>query len=120
KGKGVAVFRLPIGADALGRKVRTLVDREVLASDSRTRQLGAELHALLLKPLAERLAGKDLVIVPDGVLWELPFELLVEGASADDEGKYLVETRRLRYATSMTALHFLGLWEKKRGEPKQA
>src|SRR5262249_17011915 len=43
RGQGVAVVRLP-GSDVLGPKVRTLVDAEVLKSDSRCRRLGAELH----------------------------------------------------------------------------
>src|SRR5207248_9561391 len=84
KGQGVAVVKLP-GAAVLAGKVRTLVDRELLQSDSRTRQRGAELHELLLKPLAQHIGGKDLVLVPDGVLWELPFELLVEGRTEADE-----------------------------------
>jgi hypothetical protein len=98
------VVKLP-GSAVLAGKVRTLVDREVLQSDSRCRQLGAELHDLLLKPLAQRIGGKDLVIVPDGVLWELPFELLVEGCTEEDDGKCLIEGRQVRYTPSLTVLH---------------
>ncbi len=119
KGKGVAVVPLP-GAQVLAGKVRTLVDREVLKSDSRTRCLGAELHDLLFKPLAKHIGGKNLVLVPDGVLWELPFELLVEGRAEEDEGKYLIESRQIRYSPSLTVLHLIGQWEEKRTVPREA
>ncbi len=118
KGQGVAVVRLP-GADVLGPKVRALTDPEVLKSDSRCRRLGAELHDLLLRPLAEHVAGKDLVLVPDGLLWELPFELLVEGRPGESDGKYLIEGRRVRYAPSLTVLHLTDLWEKTRQSPTE-
>jgi CHAT domain-containing protein len=118
RGRGLAIFRLP-DRQLLRQKVRTLVDREVLRSDSRTRRLGAELHRRLLGPLADRIKGKDLVILPDEVLWELPFELLVEGAGPDSAGRYLIETRRIRYAPSMTALHLIAQWERKRQQPTE-
>jgi CHAT domain-containing protein/Flp pilus assembly protein TadD len=118
KGEGVAVVWLP-GSDVLGSKVRTLVDAEVLKSDSRCRELGAELFDLLLKPLAPYIQGKDLVLVPDGALWELPFELLVEGRTAERDGRYLIETRQLRYTPRMTVLHLTGLWEQTRKAPPE-
>ena len=115
---GVALVKLP-GADVLGPKVRTLVDAEVLKSDSRCRRLGAELYALLLKPLEKHLRGKDLVLAPDGVLWELPFELLVEGRTAESDGRYLIEGRQVRYTPSMSVLHLDCAWEKKRKLPTE-
>jgi CHAT domain-containing protein/tetratricopeptide (TPR) repeat protein len=118
KGQGVAVVPLP-GSDVLGPKVRTLVDDEVLKSDSRCRELGAELYDLLLRPLVAHVRGKDLVLVPDGVLWELPFELLVEGRTAEDDGKYLIESRLVRYTPSLTVLHLIGQWEEKREAPTE-
>ena len=111
--EGVAIVPLP-GSDVLGRMVRTLVDPRVLKSDSRCRALGAQLFDLLLKPLAPHIRGKDLVLAPDGVLWEFPFELLVEGRTEDSEGRYLIETRQVRYTPSMTVLHLIDLWEKTR------
>jgi CHAT domain-containing protein/tetratricopeptide (TPR) repeat protein len=114
--KGVAVFELP-GTDAFDDLVGTLSDRDVLRSDRDARELGARLHSLLLGPLAERLQGKDLLIVPDGVLWQLPFELLVE-KDKHGRGRYLVENRKVRYAQSLTTLHVVGLWEKDPKRPK--
>ena len=80
----------------------------------------AELYALLLKPLEQHLRGKDLVLAPDGMLWTLPFELLVEGRTPEDEGKYLAQTRKTRYTPSLTVLHLIRLWEKTRPTPPES
>lgn len=59
-----------------------------------------ELYRLLLKPAAAQLAGKtNLIVVPDGPLWDLPFQ-----AMQIAPGKYLVETAAVSYAPSLTAL----------------
>ena len=59
-----------------------------------------ELYDLLLKPAQGQLAGKtNLIIVPDGPLWDLPFQAL-----QNDKGRYLVEKPAVSYAPSLTAL----------------
>jgi CHAT domain-containing protein len=59
-----------------------------------------ELYHLLLGPAEAELKGKtDIVVVPDGVLWGLPFQALQDGS-----GKYLVEKAAVSYAPSLTAL----------------
>jgi tetratricopeptide (TPR) repeat protein len=70
--QGLAVYVLP-GRDALADAVAALVDPETLALPARVRDLGTELYRQLVAPLAGRLRGKDLVIVPDGPLGYLPF-----------------------------------------------
>jgi CHAT domain-containing protein/tetratricopeptide (TPR) repeat protein len=107
---GLAVYRLP-PADEIAAKVAPLTDPDTLALPARSRSLGARLHDLLLGPLADRLKGKDLVIVPDGPLCTLPFELLVEGAEHGHGGRYLVEGHRIRYAPSLTALYGVRQWQ---------
>jgi CHAT domain-containing protein len=62
----------------------------------------------------ELVRGKSLVIVPDGPLGLLPFEAL-----RDASGKFLIETHRIRYAPSMTALHLNRIWETKRRRPSR-
>lgn len=58
------------------------------------------LYDLLLSPVEKQLAGKtNLIIVPDGPLWDLPFQALM-----DDKGKYLIEKAAVSYAPSLTAL----------------
>lgn len=59
-----------------------------------------ELYDLLLKPVEKVLEGKtNIIIVPDGPLWDLPFQALI-----DEKGKYLVEKAAISYAPSLTAL----------------
>lgn len=75
--------------------------RETLAKGSPGfRPMASELYDLLLKPAAAQLQGRTaLVIVPDGALWELPFQAL---QPAPD--RYLLEDCAIAYAPSLTAL----------------
>ncbi|MGH9936350.1 MAG: CHAT domain-containing protein, partial [Blastocatellia bacterium] len=59
-----------------------------------------ELYDLLLKPAQEQLAArKHLVIAPDAVLWNLPFQAL-----RTEDDRYLIENYAVSYAPSLTAL----------------
>jgi tetratricopeptide (TPR) repeat protein len=107
KAQGLAIYALP-GRDAIADGVTPLVDPDTLALPARVRGLGTELYSQLLAPLAGRLRGKDLVIVPDGPLGYMPFELLVE--EMDGGSRFLVEGHRIRYAPSLTALHLDRQW----------
>jgi CHAT domain-containing protein/lipopolysaccharide biosynthesis regulator YciM len=105
--KALAIYSLPRGEE-IGDLVNGLTDLETLALPARARTLGRGGYEQLLRPVAERIKGKDLVIVPGESLCYLPFELLVE------DGKYLIENHRIRYAPSMTALHMMRQWQDKR------
>jgi len=59
-----------------------------------------ELYDLLLKPAAAELLGKSrLVIVPDGSLWELPFQAL-----QTPRDRYLIDDHAIFYTPSLTVL----------------
>jgi CHAT domain-containing protein len=61
---------------------------------------GRELFDLLLKPASEQLDDRQSwTIVPDSLLWQIPFQAL---QSAD--ARYLVESHAISYASSLTAL----------------
>jgi CHAT domain-containing protein len=63
-------------------------------------ELAGELYELLLKPAEDQIALKTrLVIVPDGLLWRLPFEALQPA-----EDHYLVDQAQVSYAPSLSAL----------------
>jgi tetratricopeptide (TPR) repeat protein/CHAT domain-containing protein len=114
KAGGVAVYRLP-PAEALSGTVTALTDTEsTLPLPARVRELGAQAYAQLLAPLAGRIKGKDLVIVPGGALAYLPFELLIEGTDPQGNPQYLVQNHRIRYAPSLTVLHLVRQWQAKR------
>src|SRR5262249_34614785 len=101
-------------ATELADLVAALTDRDCLTLPARLRCAGAEIYQALLGPLKERIKGKDLVLVPGGPLCQLPFELLIE------DGKYLIENHRIRYAASLTALYLGRQWDKTRTPPKQS
>ena len=62
--------------------------------------LAGPLYDSLLKPArAQLLLKTTLVIVPDGVLWELPFQALMPA-----RGRYLIEDCAVSYAPSLTVL----------------
>ena len=93
------VYTLNITRTELGKRVaafrQQLAGRDIL--------FGAEakqLYQLLLAPAAAQLQSRTrLVIVPDGALWELPFQAL---KSAQDE--YVIERHALSYAPSLSVL----------------
>ncbi len=75
---------------------RTLLTNPVKREE--TRDFGRLLHALLIEPAGEKLAGKTkITIMPDGILGFLPFETLV-----DENNNYLVQKYDLRYTQSLT------------------
>lgn len=62
--------------------------------------LASRLYQLLLKPARLQLQNlTDLVIVPDGVLWGLPFQVLQPST-----GRYLIQDYAISYVPSLTVL----------------
>jgi len=61
-----------------------------------------QLHRLLLAPVASRLAGKLVRIIPHGILHGLPFHAFERG------GAPLIESAVVSYAPSLTVLGLLG------------
>ena len=84
--------RLPAEIDAFRR--------QLAARDLDYRRTAEALYRELLGPAEARLKGKSLLgIVPDGPLWDLPFQAL-----AAPGGKSLLEQMAVFYAPSLTAL----------------
>ena len=90
---------IPLGRDRLAAKVENL--RSKIARGALDFQTASqELYDSLLRPADKDLgAATDLIIVPDGPLWELPFQALMDGG-----GKYLIDKMAISYAPSLTAL----------------
>ena len=93
------VYRLDVPRKDLEERVRRF--RERLANrDARFAALSRELYNLLLKPAQMQLQGKShLIIVPDGALWELPFQAL-----QSPDNRFLLEASMVAYAPSLTVL----------------
>ncbi len=96
--QNLSVYSIPIGSDDLSKQIQSF--RSQLATRDLGFRSGARhLYSLLLGPAAVDLAGKrNLIIVPDGVLWELPFQALIKS----DE-RYLLDWAAISYAPSLSA-----------------
>jgi CHAT domain-containing protein/Tfp pilus assembly protein PilF len=112
---GLAVYPLP-PAEAIAAQVEGLTDAEVLGQPARVAALGADAYDLLLAPLAEAIKGKDLLILPSGPLYALPFGLLGE-RTAEPGRRFLVEGHRIRYTPSLTILSVVRQWDTTRTRP---
>jgi CHAT domain-containing protein len=95
----VQAYTLPIKQVELGKQTEGL-RRQLAGRDLGFRDSAKQLYQLLLKPAQAQLQGKtNLVIVPDGKLWGLPFQALVA-----ENGRYLLEISAVSYAPSLTVL----------------
>ncbi|HEY7213840.1 MAG TPA: CHAT domain-containing protein [Thermoanaerobaculia bacterium] len=95
----VRLHRLPIGRRELGRRVEAF-RRQLAARDLGFRAPARRLYDLLLAPAAAEIRGKrTLGIVPDGPLWDLPFQALQPSAA-----EMLLERHALYYAPSLSFL----------------
>ncbi len=95
----VASYTVPRGAAALAALVDRFRER-IAARTLAFAEDGRRLYDVLLAPARDRLAGKTrVVVVPDGPLWSLPFQALV-----DASGRYLIESAAVTYAPSLTVL----------------
>jgi CHAT domain-containing protein/Tfp pilus assembly protein PilF len=88
-----------IGSSLLAKRVEHF--REQLATrDVGFRKSALELYELLLRPAWALLQDKtSLVIVPDGTLWEMPFQALQPAPN-----RYLLEDYAISYAPSLSVL----------------
>lgn len=96
----VEVFTAPLSRKELTERVEHF-RHQLETRDLRFRSSAAELYRLLFGPAgSDLLRRRRVILVPDGVLWELPFQALV-----DRSGEYLLDHWAISYAPSITALH---------------
>jgi tetratricopeptide (TPR) repeat protein len=95
----IKTYTIKAGRGALSKLVGNF--RNLLAvNHPGFRQPGQRLYELLVKPIERHLSGKTTVcIVPDGPLWELPFQALQTTAD-----KFLQELYAIYYAPSLQVL----------------
>jgi CHAT domain-containing protein len=109
----VSVQRIAIRKDVLEERVRAFV-RQIESRDLGYRRSAGELYELLVAPFAARIAAKRLLyIVPDGMLWRLPFQALQSPG-----GEHLVERVAIAYAPSLTLLRHRRDGMKRRNTPR--
>lgn len=93
------VYPLAVAREELGARAEQF--RQMLAGrDPGFAKPARELYDLLVAPAREQLRGKtSLVVVPDGSLWDLPFQAL-----QSSPGHYLLEDSAISYAPSLSVL----------------
>jgi len=116
--KGYDLYELP-GRAQLSRDIDMLATSLIRpgAGDERLKGQARKLYLTLIRPGGKRLEkAKHLVIVPDGSLFRIPFEVLLEADPDEGAGwgemPFLARSRSLIYAPSASV--FAGLREKKR------
>lgn len=93
------VYTLPVTqkqlADLTLRFSQALAERRLSVQE-----LAGKLYDLILKPARAQMQGLEaLIIVPDDVLWQLPFQAL-----KSSNHRYLIEDYSISYAPSLTVL----------------
>jgi CHAT domain-containing protein/tetratricopeptide (TPR) repeat protein len=97
---GVIVRAYSIDITQTELQHRVLGLREILAQQTTVDAAARDLYDLLVKPAEVHLVGKRrLLVVPDGVLWAVPFQSL-----QSRDGHYVIEDYAVGYGQSLTAL----------------
>ncbi|HWE52058.1 MAG TPA: CHAT domain-containing protein [Bryobacteraceae bacterium] len=98
KQSGVSTYFLPDPKHTLAAEARRF--REQLADrDLDYRKMAAQLFNRVLAPAMASLNGAtEWIVSPDGALWDIPFEALIDPA-----GRHLIETRAISLTPSLTA-----------------
>ena len=92
-------YPIEINQKSLEKQVRSYRE-QIARRDPGFHENATKLFTLLLGPALTQVSGKSsLVIVPDGVLWDLPFQAL-----RGESRRYLIEDFTISYAPSLTAL----------------
>ncbi len=85
------------------------------------KQLGNSLYNTLIRPIKNELVANELIIIPDGSLWHLNFDLLLtkgETTKTPSELPYLLKDYAITYANSAT-LYFNPFQETQQKERQQ-
>jgi CHAT domain-containing protein/Tfp pilus assembly protein PilF len=100
KGKSqLDVFTIKISSKELDKKISDF-HRKVSTRDLAVRRPAQDLYNLLIKPAENKLKGiTKLCIVPDGSLWDLPFQALDRNGN-----NWMIEDFSISYAPSLSAL----------------
>lgn len=95
----VRAFALPASTAEISRQVQQFRDR-LANRDLRVSETARQLYDMVLGPLGPALSRQtSLIVVPDGMLWNLPFQALQMA-----DGRYLIERAAISYAPSVTVL----------------
>jgi len=98
KRSGISVTVLPVSAETIIDRANRF--RDVINRRQDSRSAGKALYDVLIGPVAGKITGSQLIVIPHGVLHYIPFQALYDG------NRYLVQSYALSYAPSATVLKF--------------
>jgi CHAT domain-containing protein len=108
-------YTIKIERKSLAEKVERFHGR-MANRDYDFQSLSQELYELLLKPAQKQLQNRtNLIISPDNVLWDLPFQVL-----QSPDLRYLIEDAAISYAPSLSVLREMQLVRNKKQAPAKA
>ena len=109
-------YTVPLSRADLGKRV-ALLRQQMAERNLGFRATSSALYEELIAPAGLDLAGvRHLVVIPDGALWELPFQALTNA-----RGRYLVDECAVSLAPSLTALQtMMDVKEQRRNTPRGA
>jgi len=109
----ITTHHLKVRRDDVTKLVKSF--RERLQNRAFRLPEASTLYDLLIAPIEKALSGKTILcLVPDGVLWEVPFAAL-----KDKSGKFLVERFAIAYAPSLTTLSAMQKVTRQRSEMRK-
>jgi CHAT domain-containing protein/Tfp pilus assembly protein PilF len=104
-------YSIPLGRAALGERVGRF-RQQIASRDLAFGEEARKLYDLLLAEAAAQLGGKNrLIVVPDGPLWEMPFQALEPRL-----GHFLIETASVAYAPSLSVVREMAKVERPPGD----
>lgn len=113
----VTTVKLP-SASVLSELVAAVTDLGMLSAPVSEDSVLREGYDVLIAPIADRIAGRKLVVIPSGSLVRVPFEALVADFDTNtDRPLFLIERHQVRYAPSLGSLRHLREWQRTRPRP---
>lgn len=103
--KNTQTYTLPLTKKELDRYIEELIESVKIGPSRNPTQLGTlskKLYDALVRPLQDHLHKRSILLIPDGLLARIPFEILIRHET--DELSYLIEKNPLKYFQSATFL----------------
>jgi CHAT domain-containing protein len=108
----VSSISIPLRRERLQRQVTAYREAITeLAEKEKFNALSQRLYKLLIQPALPHIGGKELLIIPHGVLHYLPFQALLAS-----DGQYLIEKYPINYLSSASLMQFTQEKRKAKGD----
>ncbi|WP_271784114.1 CHAT domain-containing protein [Aquimarina algiphila] len=99
----VTVLSTPELTKPIEQLKKTIINKNIIPF----KEISHQLYTTLIQPIKDHITGDELIIIPDGSLWHLNFELLLTQKDASKDPRvlsYLLKEYAISYASSTTLL----------------